>query len=294
MLLPSPTLHRTDRLPTVLRDRPVPSRLANSTLLTPPPASQFQVAQLKTKVTIKTKNYYGGSGKKSGDDDSDSSDNGKSSRWGEWVPMGRKSRKRDHSVYSIIDKFGKMIGKDIVLYVMKELTNTPELRNAVKATAKAVVLGVRKQLQAFTDFTLKQIGESQHQERKKLNKNAEAEEEDVSESEQAEREQAGQQKQQSKHEHVYTKYEGTSTMNKPNVYDILGLPRKANPRQILGVSEDATIEEVKQAYHNLAKKWHPDTNTHVHANRVFAKIKKNYGILLDEMQRTHPSGGFHV
>ena len=33
-----------------------------------------------------------------------------------------------------------------------------------------------------------------------------------------------------------------------------------NPYQILGISSDATDDEVKKAYRTLSKKYHPDAN----------------------------------
>ena len=37
-----------------------------------------------------------------------------------------------------------------------------------------------------------------------------------------------------------------------------------NPYQILGISSDATDDEVKKAYRTLSKKYHPDANINNH------------------------------
>lgn len=56
--------------------------------------------------------------------------------------------------------------------------------------------------------------------------------------------------------------------------------------QTLGVSETATKKEIKSAYRNLAKKWHPDINKAKEAHARFIEINKAYEILIDDTKRT--------
>ena len=55
----------------------------------------------------------------------------------------------------------------------------------------------------------------------------------------------------------------------------------------LGVSQDATWEEIKRAYRKAAMKWHPDRNVGQEdvARAAFQEIKDAYAILSDETQR---------
>ncbi|WP_109482563.1 DnaJ domain-containing protein [Paraburkholderia sp. C35] len=55
----------------------------------------------------------------------------------------------------------------------------------------------------------------------------------------------------------------------------------------LGVSQDATWEEIKRAYRKAAMKWHPDRNVGQEdvAHAAFQEIKDAYAILSDENQR---------
>ena len=55
-----------------------------------------------------------------------------------------------------------------------------------------------------------------------------------------------------------------------------------NPYDILGVSSDATFEEIKSKYKSLAQQHHPDKGGD---EEVFKKIKAAYEILIDPVRR---------
>lgn len=54
---------------------------------------------------------------------------------------------------------------------------------------------------------------------------------------------------------------------------------------ILGVSKDATAQEIKRAYRRLAKKYHPDHNSAPDAEEKFKEIREAYEVLSDENKR---------
>ncbi|MDO4680851.1 MAG: molecular chaperone DnaJ [Aerococcus sp.] len=54
---------------------------------------------------------------------------------------------------------------------------------------------------------------------------------------------------------------------------------------ILGVSKDATQQEIKRAYRKLAKKYHPDLNDSPEAEEKYKEVNDAYEVLGDEQKR---------
>jgi curved DNA-binding protein CbpA len=65
------------------------------------------------------------------------------------------------------------------------------------------------------------------------------------------------------------------------------MQQEQNYYEILGVSRDATSEEIKKAYHRLARQYHPDVNPDdERAAERFKQVNQAYQVLFDPMQRS--------
>lgn len=56
---------------------------------------------------------------------------------------------------------------------------------------------------------------------------------------------------------------------------------KRDPYEVLGVSKQASADEIKSAYRKLAKKYHPDLNKEEGAEQKFKEVQEAYDILSD-------------
>jgi DnaJ-class molecular chaperone len=58
-----------------------------------------------------------------------------------------------------------------------------------------------------------------------------------------------------------------------------------NPYKILEIQENASKEEITQAFRRLARKWHPDRNKSPEATEMFKKINDAHDYLIDDNKR---------
>lgn len=67
-----------------------------------------------------------------------------------------------------------------------------------------------------------------------------------------------------------------------------------DPYQVLGVSRNASDEEIKKAYRNLSRKYHPDANVNnpnkAQAEEKFKEIQQAYDQIMKEKQQGYGSG----
>lgn len=63
------------------------------------------------------------------------------------------------------------------------------------------------------------------------------------------------------------------------------MAEKRDIYEVLGVSKNASADEIKKAYRSLAKKYHPDINKEPGAEEKFKEVQEAYDILSDENKK---------
>ncbi|XP_054268355.1 protein tumorous imaginal discs, mitochondrial-like isoform X1 [Macrosteles quadrilineatus] len=61
--------------------------------------------------------------------------------------------------------------------------------------------------------------------------------------------------------------------------------KKKDYYEVLGVSRNASVKDIKKSYFQLAKKYHPDTNKDADAVRKFQEVSEAYEVLSDDTKR---------
>lgn len=61
--------------------------------------------------------------------------------------------------------------------------------------------------------------------------------------------------------------------------------KKLDPYKVLNVNRRASTQEIRKAYKNLAKEWHPDKNDSPDAQSKFVEINAAYEVLSDAEKR---------
>ncbi|MCR5144205.1 MAG: DnaJ domain-containing protein [Lachnospiraceae bacterium] len=69
-----------------------------------------------------------------------------------------------------------------------------------------------------------------------------------------------------------------------------------DPYSVLGVSRDASEDEIKKAYRNLSRKYHPDANVNnpnkAQAEERFKEVQQAYDTIMKERQQGASFGGY--
>ena len=69
-----------------------------------------------------------------------------------------------------------------------------------------------------------------------------------------------------------------------------------DPYEVLGVSRDASTEEIKKAYRTLSRKYHPDANINnpnkAQAEEKFKQVQQAYKQIMDEKEHGTASGSY--
>lgn len=66
---------------------------------------------------------------------------------------------------------------------------------------------------------------------------------------------------------------------------VCGISGFSDPYRVLGVPKSSTVPEIRKAYKNLAKEWHPDKNHDPAAEEKFVEITQAYELLSDPERR---------